>query len=67
MTENILRLDPCELGVIGSMVVDNTNDSEIQLSVAGDGPVIRGNHIIKAEDAVTPCLNIYYRAPLVSG
>ena len=29
MTENILRLDPCEIGVIGSMVVDNTNDSEI--------------------------------------
>ncbi len=60
MTANILLLDPGEKGVIGSMVAENTNDSAIQLSIEGDGPVLRGKHIIKAEDAVTPCLKIYY-------
>ncbi len=60
MTANILNLDPGEKGVVGSMVVENTNDSEIQLSVEGDGPVLRGKYVIKVEDAVTPCLKIYY-------
>ncbi|OHC74087.1 MAG: hypothetical protein A3G18_06075 [Rhodospirillales bacterium RIFCSPLOWO2_12_FULL_58_28] len=53
-------LDAGENGIIGDMVVTNVNDVPVELLVEGEGPVLRGKHIIRAEDANTPSLKIYY-------
>ncbi len=55
-----LVLDPGEQGVVGSMVVENLGTAPAELAVFGEGPVLRGQMIIKPEDAVTPALKIYY-------
>lgn len=60
MDANTLILDAGEKGVIGNMVVENVNDGPIQLSVRGEGPVLRDKMMIRQEDANTPCLKIYY-------
>ncbi len=56
----LLTLDPGEAGLVGGMVVENIGSEEINLAVRGDGAVIRDKMIIKAEDAVSPALKIYY-------
>jgi flagellar protein FlbT len=55
-----LVLDPGEKGIVGSMVVENTTDAAIHLAVEGEGPVLRHKMMIRAEDANTPALKIYY-------
>ncbi len=60
MEPAILNLDPGEKGIVGKMVVENTTGVPIELSVEGDGPVLRDQQIIRAEDAVTPGLRLYY-------
>ncbi len=56
----LLTLDPGEAGVVGGMVVENIGPEEVNLAVRGDGAVIRDKMIIKAEDAVSPALKIYF-------
>lgn len=60
MAENTLMLDAGEKGIVGGMTVTNVTDAPIELLVEGEGPVLRGKHIIRAEDANTPSLRIYY-------
>lgn len=60
MEATTLILDAGEKGVIGNMIVENVNDAPIQLSVRGEGPVLRDKMIIRPEDATTPCLKVYY-------
>ncbi len=60
MDKIVLTLDPGEKGIVGNMVVENSNDSTIELSVRGDGPVLRDKMMIKAEQATSPALKIYY-------
>jgi len=60
MEANTLILDAGEKGVIGNMIVENTSDQPVQLSVRGSGPVLRDKMIIRQEDANTPCLKVYY-------
>lgn len=54
-----LSLDAGEQGVVGNMVVVNTEDRAITLTVTGDGPVLRGKQIIEDKDADTPALKVY--------
>ncbi len=56
----VLALDPGEKGVVGNMMVVNDGEAPVKLTVQGEGPVIREKHIIKACDATTPALKIYY-------
>ncbi len=60
MDKVVLTLDPGEKGIVGNMVVENTNDSTIELGVQGDGPILRDKLMIKAEQATSPALKIYY-------
>ena len=60
MAAEILILDPGEKAVVGNMMIENTNEILIELAVEGDGPVLREKMMIKAEDAVSPALKIYY-------
>ena len=60
MSTEVLILDPGETGVVGTMKVTNTGGEAVELAVEGDGPVLRGKLILKAEDAVSPALKVYY-------
>ena len=60
MEKIVLILDPGEKGIVGNMVVENTSDSTIELGVQGDGPILRDKLMIKAEQATSPALKIYY-------
>lgn len=56
----VIVLDPGEKGVVGDMMVVNDGEAPVELTVLGEGAVIREKHIIKARDATTPALKIYY-------
>ena len=55
-----LILDPGERGVVGSMTVENLGAEPVELAVRGTGAVLRGKMIIRAEDATSPALRVYY-------
>ena len=55
----IIDLKPGEKILIGEAVV--TNDSQrTRLHIAGDTPIIREKDVMKEEDAVTPCKQVYF-------
>ncbi len=56
----VLVLDPGEKGVVGDMMVVNDGEAPVELTVHGEGAVIREKHIIKADDATTPALKVYF-------
>jgi len=58
--ETVLTLEPGERGVIGTMMVVNENKEQVELTIQGEGAVIREKHIITAAEANTPSLKIYY-------
>lgn len=56
----VLVLDPGEKGVVGNMMVANDGEALVKLTVWGEGAVIREKYIIKADEATTPALKVYY-------
>jgi len=60
IAETVLTLEPGERGVIGTQMVVNDSDAKVELTVQGDGAVIREKHIITAAEANTPALKVYY-------
>jgi len=56
----VVSMEPEEEMLIGNMVVTNTGDQAIDLSITGAGPVLRRGQIIDAEQAVSPALRIYH-------
>ncbi len=56
----VLILDPGEKGTVGNMLVVNDGEAPVRLTVQGEGAVIREKHIIKAGEATTPALKVYY-------
>lgn len=56
----VVSMEADEEMLIGNMVVTNTGDRAIDLSITGSGPVLRRGQIIDAEQAVSPALRIYY-------
>ena len=60
MAEIQLTLAPAERGLVGEMMVANDGDRPVTLTVTGTGPVLHERQIIRAEDANTPALRLYY-------
>lgn len=56
----VVSMEPAEEMLIGNMVVTNTGEQAIDLSIMGAGPVLRRGQIIDAKDAISPALRIYH-------
>jgi flagellar biosynthesis regulator FlbT len=55
-----LILDPGEKGLVGKMALTNIGRQAVRLRVQGEGPVLREKQMIRAKQATTPALKVYY-------
>ena len=60
----VLDLKPGERVIIGETLI--TNDRQrARLHIEGDAPILREKDILRAEDADTPCKNLYLTLQLM--